>query len=168
MNEKPVVIIDTREQTPLPFANLPTEAGTLYSGDYSVKDSETLFSIERKTVKDLCSSVTRGRDRFEHELHRLRGFQFARLLTVAGFALLLISSTIGAVLLHQGLEELGEGFVGVGWETVEVGGFAFGGLGEGVLGEVHEAFELDAGALGLGGGVLGVAIAAGFGGEVHE
>ena len=84
MNEKPVVIIDTREQTPLPFANLPTEAGTLYSGDYSVKDSETLFSIERKTVKDLCSSVTRGRDRFEHELHRLRGFQFARLLTVAG------------------------------------------------------------------------------------
>jgi len=33
----PTIIIDTREQTPLLFANLTTERATLATGDYSVK-----------------------------------------------------------------------------------------------------------------------------------
>jgi len=78
----PTIIIDTREQTPLVFGNLPSEPGTLQSGDYSVKGLEHEIAIERKSVADLCQSVTRGRERFERELHRLRGFPFARILIV--------------------------------------------------------------------------------------
>jgi DNA excision repair protein ERCC-4 len=76
------IITDTREQDPLSFANLPTETGTLYSGDYSVKGLEEVFAIERKTIGDIVGSLTSGRDRFMNELHRLRGFRFRRLLIV--------------------------------------------------------------------------------------
>ena len=77
------IIIDNREQVMLPFAdNVKTERGTLYSGDFSVKGLEHLFSVERKSVSDLVGSLTSGRERFERELHRLRGFRFKRLLVV--------------------------------------------------------------------------------------
>jgi len=78
----PTVVIDTREQTPLPISKLSTETGTLYSGDYSVKGMEEVFAIERKTIADLVGSLTSGRDRFMNELHRLRGYRFRRLLIV--------------------------------------------------------------------------------------
>ena len=78
----PTVIVDTREQRPLEFQHLPSERGTLQSGDYSIAGLEHDFAVERKSVPDLCGSLTRGRERFERELHRLRGFGFARLLIV--------------------------------------------------------------------------------------
>jgi DNA excision repair protein ERCC-4 len=78
----PTIIIDTREQTPLVFEHLASERGTLQSGDYSIAGLEHDFAIERKSIPDLCGSLTRGRDRFERELHRLRGFDFARVLIV--------------------------------------------------------------------------------------
>ena len=78
----PTIIVDTREQTPLEFQHLPSERGTLQSGDYSIQGLEHDFAIERKSVADLCGSLTRGRERFERELHRLRGFPFARVLIV--------------------------------------------------------------------------------------
>jgi len=82
MKDHPTIITDTREQTPLVFTHLPSERGTLTSGDYSVKGLEHDFAIERKTISDLLSSCTKGRDRFQRELHRLRGFDFARLLII--------------------------------------------------------------------------------------
>lgn len=78
----PTVIIDTREQTPLDFLHLPSERGTLQSGDYSIAGLEHDFAVERKSITDLCGSCTRSRERFERELHRLRGFDFARLLII--------------------------------------------------------------------------------------
>jgi DNA excision repair protein ERCC-4 len=78
----PTIIIDTREQLPLEFTNLPSQTGTLQSGDYSIAGLDHDFSIERKSIPDLCQSVTRGRERFERELHRLRGFRFARILII--------------------------------------------------------------------------------------
>jgi ERCC4-type nuclease len=78
----PTIIIDTREQTPLIFEHLASERGTLQSGDYSIAGLEHDFAVERKSIPDLCQSVTRGRERFERELHRLRGFSFARILIV--------------------------------------------------------------------------------------
>ena len=78
----PRIIIDTREQTPLVFKHLASERGTLQSGDYSIAGLEHDFAIERKSIPDLCGSLTRGRERFELELHRLRGFEFARVLIV--------------------------------------------------------------------------------------
>lgn len=78
----PVIITDTREQRPLLFQHLASESGTLQSGDYSLKGLEADFAIERKSIADLCQSLTRGRERFERELHRLRGFDFARILII--------------------------------------------------------------------------------------
>lgn len=79
----PVIVIDTREQNPLPIAGLPSVRGTLVSGDYSIVGAEELFAIERKSIADLVACCTGdNRARFERELHRLRGFEFARLLIV--------------------------------------------------------------------------------------
>jgi len=82
MKGHPTIITDTREQLALEFLHLPSERGTLQSGDYSIKGLEADFSIERKSVPDLIGSVTRGRERFERELHRLRGFDFTRILVI--------------------------------------------------------------------------------------
>ena len=80
---RPVIICDTREQTPLPFARLAVERGTLTSGDYSFRGGEELFAVERKSVADLTACCQgANRERFERELHRLRGFRFKRLLIV--------------------------------------------------------------------------------------
>lgn len=79
---QPTLISDTREQNPLPFRNLPCIRGSLTSGDYSFAGAQELFAVERKSIPDLVGSVTGERDRFERELHRLRGFRFARLLIV--------------------------------------------------------------------------------------
>lgn len=80
---RPTVVVDTREQTPLVFARLPSTRGTLQTGDYSFRGGEDLVAIERKTVADLVACcVGENRDRFFRELHRMRGFRFHRLLVV--------------------------------------------------------------------------------------
>jgi DNA excision repair protein ERCC-4 len=79
----PVIVVDTREQDPLPFVRLKTQAGTLVTGDYTVAGLESLFAVERKSISDLVGCcVGQNRERFERELHRLRGFRFKRLLIV--------------------------------------------------------------------------------------
>jgi ERCC4-type nuclease len=85
----PTLVIDTREQTPLVPLRLPYVRAGLQSGDYSVLGLESEFAVERKSIADLvacCKSGTRAaegeRERFERELHRMRGFTFARLLIV--------------------------------------------------------------------------------------
>src|SRR6478752_8650758 len=86
-DREPVIIVDTREQTPLSFARLESVRGTLRTGDYSVKGLEDLFSVERKTVADLVGCcMADNRERFERELHRLRGYRFKRLLVVGSEA----------------------------------------------------------------------------------
>ena len=79
---RPVIVVDSREQAPLPFRRLPSVRGTLQSGDYSALGLEQALAIERKSIPDLVACVTSGRERFERELHRLRGFHFKRLLIV--------------------------------------------------------------------------------------
>jgi ERCC4-type nuclease len=82
VNCKPLIVIDTREQCPLAFKNLPSVRGALQSGDYSIKGAEELFAVERKSIPGLVSSVTAERVRFEREMLRLSGFRFARVLVV--------------------------------------------------------------------------------------
>jgi DNA excision repair protein ERCC-4 len=81
-NNLPTIAIDTREQTPLVFVNLPTEKATLQTGDYSVRGLESDFAVERKSIADIVQSVTHERERFERELVRMRGYAFRRLLIV--------------------------------------------------------------------------------------
>ena len=79
----PVVVVDTREQLPLPFTRLRTIRAGLFTADYSVLGLEGVFGVERKSVADLVSCcASSNRERFENELHRLRGFRFKRLLVV--------------------------------------------------------------------------------------
>lgn len=78
----PRLIVDTREQRPLEFRHLEAVRGTLQSGDYSLAGLEEEFAVERKSVTDLVGSLTRDRDRFTRELHRLRGFRWKYLLIV--------------------------------------------------------------------------------------
>jgi DNA excision repair protein ERCC-4 len=83
----PVIVVDTREQDPLVFERLASVRGTLQTGDYSVAGLEKSFSIERKTVADLVGCcMGENRERFERELHRLRGYRFKRLLVVGSEA----------------------------------------------------------------------------------
>jgi len=78
----PTVVIDSREQAPLPITRLPVIRAGLYSGDYGIAGLPD-FAIERKSISDLVGCcVASSRERFENELHRLRGFQFKRLLIV--------------------------------------------------------------------------------------
>ena len=84
--QTPTILIDTREQTPLPFAHFPTERATLATGDYSVKGFENDFCVERKSITDLVQSATFERERFERELVRMRGYSFRRLLIVGTLA----------------------------------------------------------------------------------
>lgn len=80
---RPVVVVDKREQAPLPFRRLQSVQGTLTTGDYSALGLEKLLAVERKSVADLVGCCTgENRKRFERELHRLRGFRFKRLVVV--------------------------------------------------------------------------------------
>ncbi|HAB17515.1 MAG TPA: hypothetical protein PLX89_07505 [Verrucomicrobiota bacterium] len=58
MNPRPQIIVDSREQCPLVFRNLPSAVGTLITGDYSFAGAEELFAIERKSIADLVASVS--------------------------------------------------------------------------------------------------------------
>lgn len=72
--EKPVVIVDTREQTPLEFniGLVTTERGTLTVGDYALKGDEGGLVIERKSLPDLLNCLGNDRQRFMREMRELR------------------------------------------------------------------------------------------------
>lgn len=86
MKLAPILIIDTREQAPFTFANLPSEPGTLDAGDYSVRGLEHLVAVERKSLDDLLACVGRERERFKRELQRLRAYRFRLLIVEASAA----------------------------------------------------------------------------------
>jgi len=79
----PVVLVDTREQTPLVFTRLQSVVGTLVTGDYSIQGFEDQFTVERKSIADLTNCCAGdNRIRFEKELSRMRAYRFRRLLVV--------------------------------------------------------------------------------------
>ena len=81
---RPVIVVDSREQTPLPITRLETVRAGLTTGDYSFQGGEDVFAVERKSIDDLVGCCMGGnRERFEREMHRLRGFRFKRLLIVS-------------------------------------------------------------------------------------
>lgn len=82
-----VMVIDTREQTPLymphPPKGLVIVRDTLNSGDYSIRGFECQVAVERKSLEDFLGSIGTGRDRFKRELERLRGYDWAALVIEA-------------------------------------------------------------------------------------
>ncbi len=81
MKLTPIIIVDSREQCPLAFPNLPTTVGTLDAGDYSIVGLTHLVAVERKSIDDLLACCGRERERFKRELQRLRAYRF-RLLVI--------------------------------------------------------------------------------------
>jgi DNA excision repair protein ERCC-4 len=81
----PVILIDTREQLPYSFK---TESRTarLETGDYSLLGAENRVGIERKTLGDLVGSLSCGRERFEKELARARGFEYFAIIIESSFS----------------------------------------------------------------------------------
>ena len=68
-------IRDTREQVGLDLSPLPTIVGGLPTGDYSVVGLEHHIAIELKgNLSDLLACVGRERERFDREMHRMRGY----------------------------------------------------------------------------------------------
>lgn len=99
MSELPVIIQDSREQTPLLFDNLhirgvnklETIVHKLDEGDYSIFGLENKVFLERKSSSDLYGSIFQGRERFERELDRVveKDYQYRYLIiesTPFGFA----------------------------------------------------------------------------------
>ncbi|MDO8632018.1 MAG: ERCC4 domain-containing protein [Phycisphaerales bacterium] len=85
---QPCIVVDSREQTPLLFTNLPTKTATLDSGDYSIDGLTHLIAVERKSLDDLLACCGRERDRFKRELQRLRAYRFRLLVIEADAATL--------------------------------------------------------------------------------
>lgn len=69
-----VAIVDSREQNPLDLQPLRQVAGTLATGDYSLRGLETVIAIERKSLADLLGCVGQARDRFHREVLRLLAY----------------------------------------------------------------------------------------------
>ena len=86
MDVSPTILIDSREQDPWRFENLPTEPGSLATGDYSVRGLEHLIACERKSLDDLLSCVGIHRDRFKRELGRLQGYRFRCLVVECNYS----------------------------------------------------------------------------------
>ncbi len=79
------VIVDSREQHPWQFA-MPTVAGTLASGDYSLLGLKSVVTIERKSLSDLLGCIGQERERFEREIQRLLAYPSRCIIVEADWA----------------------------------------------------------------------------------
>jgi DNA excision repair protein ERCC-4 len=84
--EQVVAIIDTREQLPLDLAPLAVEAGTLATGDYSVKGLVDVVAIERKSLADLLGCIGQERERFDREVMRMLAYPCRAIVVEAAWA----------------------------------------------------------------------------------
>lgn len=72
-----ILIQDTREQRGYQsLFRSPCVVDTLSTGDYSLVGLQDRIGIERKSLPDLVSSFTHGRERFEAEFRRARSLEF--------------------------------------------------------------------------------------------
>ena len=88
---KPTVLVDTREQQPLPlFANhrnwiAGERRVKLATGDYSVEGMENLLALERKSLADLVNCTNISRARFIANCLRLAKFRWRAILIEASY-----------------------------------------------------------------------------------
>lgn len=103
MTDKPQILVDSREQTPLPIRGFPTKPATLMVGDYGILGATPWhepgmtvvagkprwnnfhldFVIERKSLPDLLSSWGTGREIEGRKWELLRPFFFSAYLIEA-------------------------------------------------------------------------------------
>lgn len=100
------VLIDRQEQAPYRFEGIradaadgcqppgaalyvPTRTVRLRTGDYSLEGYEDKVTVERKSLADLYSTVSQGRERFKRELERMRSLLFAAVVIEASYGQIL-------------------------------------------------------------------------------
>ena len=106
------IVQDSREQAPYAFnapkyAGVTVEVGTLQTGDYSLHGLTDRIALERKSLSDLCGTLTAGRERFKRECERGRGLEYFGLV---------IESSMDDVRRHleHFLERDGDGHLALG------------------------------------------------------
>ena len=88
---KPLVLVDSREQQPLPiFQNhrnwiVGERRATLKTGDYTVEGMEDLLCLERKSLADLVACTVTYRRRFLASCARIAKFKWKAILIEATF-----------------------------------------------------------------------------------
>ena len=88
---KPVVLVDTREQQPLPlFANhrnwiAGERRVALKTADYSIGGMENVIGLERKSLADLVDCTVTSRERFLCCCARLGRFRWKAILIEASY-----------------------------------------------------------------------------------
>lgn len=76
-----VILIDDREKLPYDMSPCQMRSARLITGDYSVDGMEQFgVCVERKSLADLCGSITQRREAFQDELRRMQGFAQRMLL----------------------------------------------------------------------------------------
>lgn len=81
------IVRDDREKRPLAFpARWPVQVRRLETADYTIAGHETEIGIERKSIEDLFTSATRGRERLERELERLAAFRYGAVVVECDLA----------------------------------------------------------------------------------
>jgi ERCC4-type nuclease len=81
----PIIVCDSREQTPWSFAAdvAITVTRALPAGDYSLDGHEWTVAIERKSLDDFVGSIIHDWIRFRAELRRLASFEHAVIVVEA-------------------------------------------------------------------------------------
>jgi ERCC4-type nuclease len=78
------IYCDTREQRPPPMPDgVLVERVTMETGDYTTPRLQGIAIIERKSISDFASSITRDRERFDDELRRMLAYRW-RAIVVEG------------------------------------------------------------------------------------
>src|SRR5450755_4297725 len=85
---RPVILVDTREQTPFDFSRFEgwfsgIEKKPLQLGDYSVAELEDVCVVERKDLPDLIRSLTAERSVFVDRLRRMSRYPHRLLVITA-------------------------------------------------------------------------------------
>jgi hypothetical protein len=72
-----IVLADTPEQTIPPFPpGIVIERRMMKEADYTTPALFDVARIERKSVSDFASTITWGRERFDHEVQRLHALRW--------------------------------------------------------------------------------------------
>ena len=87
---KPTILVDTREQLPFEFLNVPnwiekTKKKKLDVGDYSIEGMEDQIVLERKTLTDLITTLMQNRKRFFKMCEKLAAYRWRGLLIEATY-----------------------------------------------------------------------------------
>ena len=106
-----IVVVDSREQTPLDLAPLRTRVTGLDTGDYSIVGLEHVVRVERKTLEDLVGCVGRERERFQREVDRLLAYPVRLLVVEATWASIEAGGWRGLVTPNQVIGSL------IGWQA---------------------------------------------------